>query len=384
MEKTEIKKMQVLMNSDSQALLERFDSEMLANLMHNLPGMAYRCKNDFAWTMIFLSEGAIDLTGYEVKDLINNNLMSYEDLIVPEDREYVRAQVVQAATNGNRFQMNYRIRCKNGELKWVLEKGNVVYANGNPDYLDGFIIDVTSQRKAEEHLRELNATKDRFFSLLAHDLQNPVYAIISLSEFVAEGFENLPLEEIKRAVGLVHSSARGIHTLLENLLDWARLQSGQIKCNKEIISLHKMINYAMEHYAAAAAQKGIILDLMVEQDSLVESDLSLLSAIMRNLISNAIKYSYPKSTVKLELKRQGDWAQILVQDFGTGIPRKNLPDIFRIDSKLKQYGTANEGGSGLGLVLVNSFARITGARIEVQSKLNHGTTFSVWLHRKID
>lgn len=384
MENMEIKKLKTAMNSDTQALLEKFDSEMLANLMHNLPGLAYRCKNDVAWTMIFLSEGVLELTGYAVEDLLNNYLMSYEDIVLPEDREHVHTQVNLAVADGGRFQMFYRILCKNGEIKWVWEKGNVVYIDGKPEYLDGFIVDISSQRKAEEHLRELNATKDRFFSLLAHDLQNPVYAIISLSEFVAEGFENLPLEEIKRAVEQVNSAARGIHGLLENLLDWARLQSGQLECKSELISLAKMVKYAMNHYAPAAAQKGIILDLAVEQDSLVESDLALISAIMRNLISNAIKYSYPKSSVKLCLKQQDGWAEILVQDFGTGIPRKYLANIFRIDNELKQYGTANEGGSGLGLVLVDSFAQMIGAKIKVESKLNHGSCFSLRLPIKID
>lgn len=360
--------------------------------MHNLPGMAYRCKNDAQWSMVFLSEGSLELTGYAASDLVGNHLLCYDDIIVEEDRDYVRRAIDTAVENRTQFQMEYRIRAKSGTIKWVWEKGNAVYDKHNtPVYLDGFIIDVSARRKAEDDLKkaaqdmiELNATKDRFFSLLAHDLQNPVYAIISLSEFIAENFGSFDKREIEDAMLQVNSAARGIYTLLENLLDWARLQSGQVVCQKEFVSLSKAVSYAIDHYAKAAAQKGINIEFDQEHDFMVESDLRLLSSILRNLLSNALKYSYPKSSVRISLSSNNGTPQISVTDYGIGISRRHLQKIFRIDNELRQYGTANESGSGLGLILVKSFAELISAEISVESKLNHGSTFSLRLLGKID
>ncbi|MDD3563965.1 MAG: PAS domain-containing sensor histidine kinase, partial [Candidatus Cloacimonetes bacterium] len=290
--------------------LEGIGPGLLPNLMHNLPGMAFRCLNDAEWSMLFISEGCVDLTGYQVADLIDNTELSYNDLILEEDRQRVREDINDAVQRHTQYQIEYRIICKDGKIKSVWEKGNGVYdRDRNPTFLDGFIIDVSARILAEEELRqaaenlaELNATKDRFFSLLAHDLQNPVYAIISLSEFVAENYDNFGKAEIQDAFLQVNNAARGVFTLLENLLDWAKLQTGQIKTQKEIISITKTMGYAIEHYRKASLEKGIEIVFEYDEDCLVESDMRILSSIFRNLISNALKYSHPQSKIKVQLR----------------------------------------------------------------------------------
>lgn len=375
-----------------QALLKQeINPKYLPNLMHNLPGMAYRCMNDSKWSMLFISEGSVDITGFHARDLLHNAKVSYGELIYPADRELVVKAVAEAVSRNTQFQVEYRIIDINNEIHWVWERGNAVYdKHHNPVYLEGFISDITARRKAEEdmklaakNLAELNATKDRFFSLLAHDLQNPVYAIISLSEFVAENFSNFGRAEVQDALLQMHNAARGIYTLLENLLDWARLQSGQIVCQREFVSLVKAVNYALDHYRKAAMQKGIELEFVYEQDAMVETDLKLLSSILRNLISNGIKYSYPKSKVSVRMQKQPDWIELCVVDRGLGISRRHLPKLFKLDNDLHQYGTANESGSGLGLILVENFARLMGAEVSVESKLNNGSKFYLRIPGKI-
>ncbi len=379
-------------NHDAKSGLRGISPELLPNLMHNLPGMAYRCAFDESWTMLFLSEGSVELTEYGAGDLLYSKGITYDEITHPEDRERVHNTILSAVKHHTQYQMEYRIVTKSGVIKWVLEKGNAVYdQNKNPIYLDGFITDVSARRNAEEDLQkaadnlaELNATKDRFFSLLAHDLQNPVYAIISLSEFISENYQKLDACEIEDAVLQVNSAARGIYTLLENLLDWARLQSGLLECQTEFVSLSKAIAFAVDHHARAAAQKGIALVVEQDSDMMVECDLMLLTSILRNMISNAVKYSYPKSSVKVILRKHEGRAEISVCDNGVGIARKHLEKIFRIDNELRQYGTANESGSGLGLILVSSFAQLIGAEVKVESKLNHGSTFTLLLGGKSD
>lgn len=379
-------------NQDARSNLRGISPELLPNLMHNLPGMAYRCKFDENFTMLFLSEGSVELTEYEAGDMLYAKNISYDDITHPEDRDRVRETILSAVKHHTQYQMEYRIITKSGLTKWVWEKGNAVYdQNMNPIYLDGFITDVSARRNAEDNLQkaaddlaELNATKDRFFSLLAHDLQNPVYAIISLSEFISENYQKFDAREIEDAMLQVNSAARGIYTLLENLLDWARLQSGELESQTEFVSLSKAISYAVDHHARAASQKGIALEIEQDSDMMVECDLRLLTSILRNMISNALKYSYPKSSVKVVLRKYEGRAEISVIDNGVGIARKHLEKIFRIDNELRQYGTANESGSGLGLILVSSFARLIGAEVKVESKLNHGSTFTLLLGGKID
>lgn len=378
-------------NQDARSNLRGISPELLPNLMHNLPGMAYRCKFDENFTMLFLSEGSVELTEYEAGDMLYAKNISYDDITHPEDRDRVRETILSAVKHHTQYQMEYRIITKSGVTKWVWEKGNAVYdQNMNPIYLDGFITDVSARRNAEDNLQkaaddlaELNATKDRFFSLLAHDLQNPVYAIISLSEFISENYQKFDAREIEDAMLQVNSAARGIYTLLENLLDWARLQSGELECQTEFVSLTKAISYAVDHHARAASQKGIALEIEQDSDMMVECDLRLLTSILRNMISNALKYSYPKSSVKVVLRKYEGRAEISVIDNGVGIARKHLEKIFRIDNELRQYGTANESGSGLGLILVSSFARLIGAEVKVESKLNHGSTFTLLLGEKL-
>ncbi len=353
MENTDSKTVLNSADCDDNEPLEAPSQDFLLNLMHNLPGMAYRCVNDADWTMVFLSEGVEELTGYRIRDLLQNRILSYQELIYEEDRSSVRQEIDSAVSENRTFRIEYRIRCKNGAIKWVLEKGSAVNnRDGIPEYLDGFITDLSYKKEAEEtqsklaaDLQEMNRTKDRFFSLLAHDLQNPVYAIITLSEFVAENLNTFGMKEIEDSMLQINSASRGIYTLLENLLDWAQLQTGRLQYQKEFVSLSKVISYAIAYYKRSANQKDIVISFDEEQDFLVESDLQLLSSMLRNLISNALKYSYPKSEIKLILKKNGDYAMICVKDNGTGIARPHLPTLFTIDSELRQYGTANESGS---------------------------------------
>lgn len=375
----------------AESALNGISPGLLPNLMHNLPGMAYRCKNDSQWSMLFISEGCIDLTGYRADDLIDNSSLSYSDLIYREDRQLVRSVINDAIKKQTQYQLEYRIVCKSGTIKWVWEKGNAVYdLNRNTPFLDGLIMDVSSRHKAEEKLKQaaeelanLNIKKDRFFSLVAHDLQNPVYAIISLSEFAAENYESFDRAQIEDAFLQVNSAARGIFTLLENLLDWAKLQTGQMQVQKEILSITKTVEYAIEHYRKSFTQKDIEIVFEHEEECMVESDIRMLSSIFRNLISNALKYSHPHSKIIVQLRCGRDRIWASVKDNGIGISRRHLQNLFSIDNELREYGTANESGSGLGLILVDNFVRLLGGEIQVESKLSHGTEFSLTLPGRI-
>jgi len=363
--------------------------EMIANLMGNLPGLAYRCLYDQDWSMIFLSQGCLTLTGYSEKELTNKRIRTFDDLIVEEDREYVRKTVDEAVAEHRQFQMEYRIMHRDGSIRWVWEQGSAVYDNkGKVLYLDGFIADISKRKHIEQelkdvagHLVELNATKDKFFSLVAHDLQNPVYAIISLSEFLEINHASFTTTELTGFINQINVSAKNIYSLLENLLDWARSQTGKIQVQREYFSLPRLINGVIEYFRPGTAEKEIAIQFNCPEDIMIESDSRLLSSILRNLLSNAIKYSHPGSKVKIQVQQNDTEVEISVSDKGTGISRRYLDKIFRIDSELRALGTNHEEGSGLGLILVKSFADILGGRVLANSKINQGSTFSIILKR---
>jgi len=382
----ENKKRKTVINPLLQNAGEHFP-EMLANLMHNLPGMAYRCLYDDSWTMLFLSEGSTYITGYPASEILYNEVVSYDNLIYEDDREYVRRCVDEAVQKRTQFQMEYRIIDSQGEIRWVWEKGAAVYDAANkPIWLDGFISDVTARKRMEEELKsvasnlvELNATKDKFFSLLAHDLQNPVYAIISLSEFLSSNYSSFTEIEMLGFVNQINVSAQSLYTLLENLLDWAKTQTDKVTVLKEPLSVNKVVNVVVEHFKPVLSEKMINIVLHEEQEFIVESDSRLLHSIIRNLMSNAIKYSYPNSQIKIILAAEKERLKLSVSDRGTGIPRRYLERIFRIDNDYKMPGTNHEGGSGLGLLLVKNFVENLGGEITLSSKLNYGSTFNVFL-----
>ncbi len=338
-----------------------------------------------------MSEGCQALTGYYPSELLNNELRSFNDLIYEDDRDYVRRCVDEAINKRIRFQMEYRLRDKAGEIRWVWEQGNAIYnAEGEVVYLDGYIADITQRKLIEEQIKqaaqsmvELNATKDKFFSLIAHDLQNPVFAILSLSEFLSANLHNLSMQDLSSFAMQIQVSAKGIYALLENLLDWTKSQTGKIKLQFEYLSLPKLVAFLIDQFQPQAMEKSINLEFVVTEDIVLESDSHLLTTIIRNLLSNAIKYSHPHSVVSIELFRYKDLVVLEVTDKGIGISRRNLDKIFSIDNEIRMPGTKKEPGSGLGLILAKDFADKLGAKLSVVSKLNKGSTFRLALPLKL-
>ena len=360
---------------------------VLPNLLRNFPGVAYRCMNDEFYTMIYLSEGCYQIFGYRPAELLNNKLKTYTQLVHPPDLEELLGLVNAAIQKRTSFTVEYRIVTKGGQLKWVRNHGFAVYNSQNEvQYLDGFITDIHTQKTIENDLKqaahnlaELNATKDRFFSLIAHDLQNPVYAIISLVDFLEHNHRNFTPDELSSFVNQINLSAKGIYNLLENLLDWARVQTGKVEVQREQVNLQRIILNVLEHFRPQYAEKNITFKFDPHAECQIYSDVRLVTTIVRNLISNAIKYSYPNTSVQINLTQNEDKVCVVVRDFGTGISRRHQEHLFRIDNQHRSFGTNQEQGSGLGLVLAKEFTEILGGSISVNSSLNKGSTFSLCL-----
>lgn len=363
--------------------------ELMTNIMHNLPGIAYRCINDGDWTMLFLSEGCVQLTGYNPDELLYNRDLSYDDLIVPEDRELVRKAVDQCVDLKSCFKMEYRITRKDGQVIWVWEQGEPVFDKGKKTiYLDGFIADINSRKRVEgellsmsEELRHYNKLKDKFFNIIAHDLQNPIYAIISLTEFMQESRDTLNLDQILDFCAQINSSANRISGHLDNLLEWAKIQAGKKTMRYTQIKLAKLVDEVLDSLRRQTIDKQIRYELSIDPEFKLYTDLRIISSILRNLISNALKYSDQGKSVRIKAWMEREYAFIQVEDQGIGMPRSMVNKIAQGEFTENRIGTAHETGNGMGLALVATYIRQLGGKLELESKVNRGTTALVMIPR---
>jgi ligand-binding sensor domain-containing protein/signal transduction histidine kinase len=227
-----------------------------------------------------------------------------------------------------------------------------------------------------EELYELNATKDKFFSIIAHDLKNPFNVILGFSELVVVNFEKWTDEKKHQVVNLIFNASKNLYQLLENLLQWSRSQRGILEFNPERIELKDILPNVVDLLKDTAEAKSIELELMFPKEGLaVHADRQMLDTILRNLISNAIKFSNTGGKVQIIAEINDGFAGVKVIDNGVGIRSEIKDKLFKIDTHHTTPGTGNEKGTGLGLILAKEFVTRHGGKIGVESTIGEGSTF---------
>lgn len=230
-------------------------------------------------------------------------------------------------------------------------------------------------KASEAKLKDLNATKDRFFSIIAHDLKGPFNGIIGLSEILKEDAKNLDTSTIGDYARMIHTSAHQTHRLLDNLLKWARMQEGRISFNPISNQLYSIVSEVILIFIDVAERKKIGLINKVPPQTIVFADGEMLKTILRNLISNAIKFTNATGTVIVNATIGDSGVEIVVADNGKGISALDINKLFKIDIAFSTRGTENENGTGLGLVLCKDFVEKHGGSISAESKPDCGSQF---------
>ncbi|MCH8487537.1 MAG: hypothetical protein LAT75_11775 [Candidatus Cyclonatronum sp.] len=225
-------------------------------------------------------------------------------------------------------------------------------------------------------LRKLNQEKDRFFSIIAHDLRGPFSGIRGLIDLLLEHRDELDEEKFEEVLSLLKGSADNHSELLENLLGWARIQLKHIKPVLKTADASDKMNQAARAWELPAKNKNITLVFRLESFKLL-TDQNMLDAILRNLIHNAIKFSWPQSEIILRCYTADNQGIFEIQDFGTGMSVKQLENLFTLNKEVSHKGTQNEAGSGLGLVLISEMVKVLNGRIEAQSEKGKGTLMRV-------
>ena len=227
-------------------------------------------------------------------------------------------------------------------------------------------------------LQQLNATKDKFFGIIAHDIRSPIVALDGVGEQMAYYLEKNKPEKLQRLAGRVDKTAKRLSALLDNLLNWALLQQGVIPYHPKSLNVHQVANNVMEMFKINAELKGIALVTQVPTNLTAFADESAMHTILRNLVSNAIKFTPSGGTVTLSTDVKNDKVFININDTGTGIAAEKLSKLFSLEKKSAK-GTAGERGTGLGLTLVKELAELNKGTIRVISELGKGSEFVVSL-----
>lgn len=237
-------------------------------------------------------------------------------------------------------------------------------------------------KELNERLKELNATKDKFFSIVAHDLKNPFNSLLGYSELLASDYENMEETERKQALQDLHNSSKRLLALVDNLLQWSSANIGSLTYNPQTISLKEQLDELIDLYSDSIKQKNLGIELNVDSELTAFIDIDYFKLVMRNLISNAIKFSNSEDKINISASIDDDFILIKVQDFGVGMDTQQFEGLFELGSKKSTKGTQNETGTGLGLILVKDLVTRWGGKIFVESELNRGSTFTITIPKK--
>ncbi|MBN2742254.1 MAG: PAS domain S-box protein [Marinilabiliaceae bacterium] len=342
---------------------------------------------DLSGTLLIINKAYSEMLGYEREQLIG---ASFYDMTHPDDVAKEQTLIANASFPGHdHFTCEKRYIRRNGEVMWANISASILRdGDGNPCSLVAVIMDITQKHEIEQELQcsndqlsELNRAKDRFFSIIAHDLRGSLANITSLSELLYADFKTSVDPTDKDIVRNIFDSSLKTLALLENLLAWASSQRYSVAVRHEQLVLSPVVRESVMIIESIAAEKNVHLSFDLDDDIVMHSDRAMISTMVRNLVSNAVKYSYNHSQVTISTRLVDDDQSVLiaVADKGVGMTRQTIDGLFDIDHKCSLHGTAGEEGTGLGLVLCHEFAVKLAGTIKVVSEPGKGSCFNVYL-----
>lgn len=292
------------------------------------------------------------------------------------------------------YTYNSKFIDKNGVEYW--SQTNITpILNTNKEIINLILIDsdVTELKNAESRikkqnaeieaqsaeLKKINKTKDRLFSIIAHDLKNPFHSIMGFTEILQNKYKDIEREKLNEYLEMISTSTRSAYQLLENLLDWARTQTEKVTFKPEIVSVWEITEEIIALDTLQASAKNIAFLNNIPKEVQAYADRNMLNTVLRNLASNAIKFSESGGSVTFDASKISERTIINVADTGIGIPAEKLNSLFQLDKVKSTAGTAGESGTGLGLIVVNEFLQKNNGTISVSSKAGKGSKFSISL-----
>lgn len=385
--------------------------EKFRMVSENSGDIIYRLRYD-TMQYDYLNPAFEKITGYSLTEINNVGFKS----IVRQIESYTESSVQELIKQREKrevydYNADYLIEDKFGGYKWLRDHSNPWYNDeGVVIGSIGVLSDITSRKKleedhrryveeialsrdmleqhayemvelnlkleeSEEKLSELNANKDRFFSIIAHDLRSPFTTLIGYTEIIKEDFDNISREELKESIDTIHNTSKRIYNLLENLLSWARMQTGRMPFQPLKLDVSIICKDVISLFEENAKSKNIDLSYMSQPNLYVYADKNMFDTVIRNLVSNALKFTPDGKTVVVTANTIGNFVEISVSDTGLGMKPDIVSKLFKLDQHVTTLGTTGEKGSGLGLILCKELVEKNGGKIGVESELNIGSRF---------
>ncbi len=359
------------------------------SLVSNIPGVVYRCALDANWTMEFISDGIVLLSGYATDDFINNKVRTYASIIHPDDIDLVETSVLNAVKSKQPFVIDYRIIDRAGKVHWVYEKGQAqADESGNVRCLDGVIFDVTSRKEAEEelesyrnHLEDLvehrtaeltraNQELESFSYSVSHDLRAPLRSIDGFSSALLEDYYDILDETARSHLNRVRKSAQRMGALIDDLLAFSRVSRYEIE--KHQLDLSDLAHDIVAAIGQQQPREGVTINIQANMTA--TGDVHLLRIALDNLLSNAWKYSRntEKAIIEFGSKPCKDGDCYFVRDNGIGFDMNYADKLFGVFQRL--HGSEYEG-TGIGLATAKRVIDRHGGRIWGDSRVGEGTCF---------
>jgi len=326
---------------------------------------------------VYRSKEWAEMLGYSKKE-IDNKCEVWKDLIHPDDRNEVnQIALAHETSETDTFQVEHRLKTKKGHYKWILNWGKIIEkdAEGNPVRAVGTHLDIDKRKKTEKKLAELNATKDRLFSIIGHDLKNPLSDILGFSSLITKNYSDYSPEKVRTFVEYIEQAATRMHDMLENLLRWSRLQREETSFKPEKINLTQLITKNIHQFQIKADSKEISLCCPEKNTVYAYADKNMIETVIRNLLSNALKYTDKGGEVTIQTAIKNNKITVSVQDTGIGIRVTDKTNLFQPEKQNSTNGTLGEKGTGLGLILCKEIIDIHNEDIWVESEPGKGSTF---------
>jgi PAS domain S-box-containing protein len=340
------------------------------------------CLVDLKGNLFKVNSQMASIFGYSTDELEQMNVND----IAHSESNTISTEFIQNATNGTisqtEFEKNYFH--KDGSIICCLVRSSLIKdENHNPLFFISHIQDITDKKKAErtllkqkKELQKLNSEKDKFFSIIAHDLINPFNSIINFSNLLEGHVKNKENDEIEEISKIIHRSSNRMMNLLVNLMEWSQSKTGRMDFAPTHFEMEDLINDAMLLFDETAKQKNIILQKSIELGKPILADRNMLFTVVRNLISNAIKYSNIDGVINITAKENKGVLDVSVSDNGVGMEYERIQKLFQLNEIYSTLGTEREKGTGLGLILCKDFIEKHNGKIWVESTINKGSVIN--------
>jgi PAS domain S-box-containing protein len=367
----------------------KVSEEKYRTLIANVPGIIYRCMFDKEWTMNYLSNAVEDLTGYKPEEYINNAVRSFASIIHPDDLERVSDTITIGVESFQQYSIEFRIITRINTIKWVSEIGRPVYnSSGEVVWLDGVISDITERvhvleelKKAKLSAEEANKAKSEFLANISHEIRTPLNSVLGFTDLLEDTVKS---QAEKQYLEAIKTSGRNLLTLINDLLDLSKIESGKLSLNYEYIELRKLLEEIKQIFSPRLTQKNLTYYEIIDPSfpAYIYSDESRLRQILINLVGNAVKFTHAgQVTTKVEFEEDKQLntisLKISIMDTGIGIPKEDQTIIFESFRQQSRLDTRKYEGTGLGLSITKRLVEALNGAIFLDSDVNKGSNFMI-------